>query len=761
LRLGGIFRRSFTQYLFSYILCLILPVAVFSVLYKTIFLSAYSRQLEEKTEENLYNAYATIDLRISNLYHISSRILSSREFSDSALEENPRILSYFSIRELLSFYASTNEFIFDIWFFNRASPYFYSPSYILSLDSFIRYGPGYPELENGFLPEILSRVMGRMWIPETTVNMFNQNRPLLTCVTAYPNSLTHRNGVLTILVRKDIFERPLEALIPYRPSNAALIDQTGRIIYALDPSRDGLIRQFLDKPESRMDGAAMVRLEGEEYFCAFWTSPQNKLSYLSLIPRRELSGAVNKHTTVFFCILLLIMISGSFLIFFLMRSNYKPLQRIIRYSREQGSMLSGAEAPEGEGSLNDIDLIQETLEKISRNNHTLEDRNKKYLRDEILFRLLKGSAQANPLLLRKAGIDAGGVQYTVVIFRLEGEGPIPREEFGRLLEKNLSPRPFTVYLLDYLEKNSFIGIFVCREEAPGLREILENICGEAGREAGLEIGATYGDPVDRIEDISRSYFQARMALRCRIRQTARKILGFREMIPEEIPDYPYLRVELNTLEDAIGAKKAIKVEFIISELIDTIENDHSSYFFAVCLCYDIINIFIREIYKTKNAVAVDIIKKYQRLFLENSDHPVENLIGIVVSLSREAMRAITRDTGIKANRNNTLKYIEEHYRDSDFCVQAVADHFGLSLSNLSHQFKSSTGESIAAYIGALRIGYAKELLSLTDMPVSEIAGQLGYFQTSSFIKKFKGMEGQTPGEYRLSRRKQLYSIQNG
>jgi AraC-like DNA-binding protein len=728
-------------------------VAVFSVLYKTIFLSAYSRQLEEKTEENLYNAYAIIDLQISKLYHISSRILSSREFSDITLEETPRILSYFSVRELLSFYASTNEFIFDIWFFNRASSYFYSPSYILSLDSFIRYGPGYPELGDRFLPELFPRAAGRVWVPETTVNVFNQNRSLLTCVTAYPNSLTHRNGILTILVRKEIFKRPLEAL-PQRPSNAALIGPGGQILCALNPSLNGLVREFLDRG-GPAEGAAMVRLGGEEYFYALWTSP-DKLGYLALIPRGDLAGAVNKHTTVFFCILLLIMISGAFLIFFLMRSNYRPIQRIVRYSRDQRGMLSDAE---GERDLSDIDLIQQTLEKISRNNHTLEDRNKKYLRDEILFRLLKG--QANPALLQKAGIDTGGIRYRVVIFRFEGDRVIPREELGRLLEKNLVPWSFTVHLLDYLEKNSFIGIFICRQESPGLPAILENICREAGKEAGLEIGATYGDSVEHIGDISRSYFQARMALRYQIRRNPRKILGFQEMIPQEIPDYPYLRVELNTLEEAIGAKKATRVDFIVSELIDTVKNERTSYFFAVCLCYDIINIFIREIYKTKNAVAVDIIKKYQRLFLENSDHPVENLIDTVVSLSREAMRAITRDTGIKANRNNTLSYIEEHYRDSGFCVQTVADHFGLSISNLSHQFKSATGENIAACISALRIGYAKELLSLSDMPVSEIAGQLGYFQTSSFIKKFKTVEGLTPGEYRLSRRKQLHSIQNG
>jgi AraC-like DNA-binding protein len=46
------------------------------------------------------------------------------------------------------------------------------------------------------------------------------------------------------------------------------------------------------------------------------------------------------------------------------------------------------------------------------------------------------------------------------------------------------------------------------------------------------------------------------------------------------------------------------------------------------------------------------------------------------------------------------------------------------------------------------MNYAKELLSTTSLSVSEIAAKLGYFQTSSFIRKFKQSENMTPGEYR-------------
>jgi AraC-like DNA-binding protein len=337
--------------------------------------------------------------------------------------------------------------------------------------------------------------------------------------------------------------------------------------------------------------------------------------------------------------LLGILFCGSLLIFFLMRSNYKPIQKIVRYSREQGGLVPGMEEAGGGQRIGDIDLIQLTLENICKNNLNLEDRNKEYLRNGILFCLLKGTAPSDPAQFQKAGIDTGGVQHTVVIFRLDEDKVIPIDEFGRLLEKHLSPRSFKIYLLDYLEKNNFVGIFICHRESPHVRDILEKLCLETGREAGVEIKAAYGDEVRRIEEVSSSYFQARMVLRYQIQKSTRKTLGFQEM---------------------------------------------------------------------------------------------------------------KRDIGAPANRNTILKYIEDHYQESEFCVQSVADHFGMSISNLSHQFKSYTGENIASRISVLRMHYAKELLTFTNRPVGEIAGQLGYFQPSSFIKKFKTTEGVTPGEYRIS-----------
>jgi AraC-like DNA-binding protein len=737
----GIFKRSLVNYLFSYCLCLILPVVVFYLAYKIFFLSAYSEQVFAKTTENLENSFSSADARMNNLRQIASQILNSSQFSDSFFEETPRILTFFAARDPLRIYRTTNEFIYDIGVFDRGSGYFYSSLNMLSPGHFIRFGPAYPEFKDFSFMETLFSIQDQMWLPETQVKLFDVDHPLLTYITTYSNSSSHSNSVLILLIRKDIFDTILRPVMPLHESTAAVIDSAGQIIYSLNPSMKSRLEKFLESGGDKTPGAGTLKADGIEYFSYVWQSPQGGFTYLSLIPRQELTGTIQKFTSTFFMILLGLLFCGSLMIFFLMQSNYKPIQKIVRYSREQGGLVPG---------MGDIDLIQQTLENISKNNMTLEDRNKEYLRNGILFCLLKGTA-ANPAQFQKAGIDTGGVQHTVVIFRLDEDKIIPLDEFERLLEKHLAPRPFKIYLLDYLEKNNFIGIFICHGETPHARDILETLCLETGKEAGVEIKAAYGDEVRRVEDLSHSYFQARMVSRYQIQRGALKTLGFQEMTPEEIPDYPYLRVELNTLEDAIGTKNSSKVNFIISELLDTVKNEHASYFFSVCLCYDIINIFIREIYKTRNTIAVDIIKKYQRMFLENFDHPVENLINIVASMSQETMQTLDRNGGTPVNRNNILEYVEDHYQERDFCAQSVADHFGLSLSNLSHQYKSYTGENIAAHISALKMHYAKELLTLTGMPVNEIAGQLGYFQTSSFIKKFKTTEGTTPGEYRVKR----------
>ncbi|MDR0720227.1 MAG: hypothetical protein LBF78_11385, partial [Treponema sp.] len=110
--------HSFLKYLFSYSFCLILPIVVFSLLYKTIFLTGYTEQLIEKAAESMDFTFEYLDLKINSLNQMAFQILSSSEFSDAAFQENPPILNYLVMAKIFTNHININEYLYDIWCYN-------------------------------------------------------------------------------------------------------------------------------------------------------------------------------------------------------------------------------------------------------------------------------------------------------------------------------------------------------------------------------------------------------------------------------------------------------------------------------------------------------------------------------------------------------------------------------------------------------------------------------------------------------------------
>ncbi len=98
-----------------------------------------------------------------------------------------------------------------------------------------------------------------------------------------------------------------------------------------------------------------------------------------------------------------------------------------------------------------------------------------------------------------------------------------------------------------------------------------------------------------------------------------------------------------------------------------------------------------------------------------------------------------------------LGYLSENHASPNFSVQSVADHFQLSISNLSHYFKNHTGLSVSDWVERLRVDAAKTRLRQTDDSIAAIAAAVGYAQPSSFMRAFKKAVGCTPSAYRAGK----------
>ncbi len=98
--------------------------------------------------------------------------------------------------------------------------------------------------------------------------------------------------------------------------------------------------------------------------------------------------------------------------------------------------------------------------------------------------------------------------------------------------------------------------------------------------------------------------------------------------------------------------------------------------------------------------------------------------------------------------NLIIQFLNEYH--TNITLSHLSKHLKRSPSHISHLFKKESGMSIRVYCNNLKLEDAKRLLLTTDFPITEIALEAGFCDTSYFISLFKKKYGITPHQYRLT-----------
>jgi YesN/AraC family two-component response regulator len=109
----------------------------------------------------------------------------------------------------------------------------------------------------------------------------------------------------------------------------------------------------------------------------------------------------------------------------------------------------------------------------------------------------------------------------------------------------------------------------------------------------------------------------------------------------------------------------------------------------------------------------------------------------------------------KKSHNHELKqeilaYIQSQFASSDLSLDAIAEHFDLSMKYVSNFFKEQTGTTFTDYLNDVRMRHARKLLSTTQLSVNEITLKVGYQSTNTFCRAFKRTHGLSPTVFRSS-----------
>lgn len=104
--------------------------------------------------------------------------------------------------------------------------------------------------------------------------------------------------------------------------------------------------------------------------------------------------------------------------------------------------------------------------------------------------------------------------------------------------------------------------------------------------------------------------------------------------------------------------------------------------------------------------------------------------------------------GLPAHKlRRAIEYMRERLHE-ELSLESIASELSMSAFHFAHLFKRTTGLSPYRYVIELRLERAKSLLRSTELPITEIAQRVGYWNNSHFAVAFHRATGVTPRDFR-------------
>lgn len=154
---------------------------------------------------------------------------------------------------------------------------------------------------------------------------------------------------------------------------------------------------------------------------------------------------------------------------------------------------------------------------------------------------------------------------------------------------------------------------------------------------------------------------------------------------------------------------------------------------------------IKQEVGTESLYDVPKEKALSELFVSNK--LVELIIAYVRIVSKVDMKRIDGKTYELDDRPTIFKYIYSHI-SQDISLKSLSEIFYMSESSISKYIVDVTGLNYTDLVNEMRITKTIDLLTYTDMSLSDIAELVGFSDASHLIKVFTPRMNLSPSQYR-------------
>lgn len=513
-------------------------------------------------------------------------------------------------------------------------------------------------------------------------------------------------------------------------------------------------------------GSFILRWQEENYAVTIGTIPKIGWKYAAATPVSQIIAPVVWISRIMLAMSVLGLSVAVLLSLFASNRIYRPVKHLVQTLLNEKSMVSAV------SSQNELDFFEKQWKYVVGQIENLKLRwedNLPVIRKGFLLQLFQGhlstlSEEDLQIRMEQYNWRTKGGLYTPLVVQLAGFSQVKDSSVGdneisitvtaaESLEKLIKSKKSDFEVVNF--QDSTLGILclfskddhqegVHNRAYPIAHEIIQLLTSYFGLQVNIVIGRTIGS----VHEISRSFEDARQALRFRDLQKHSQIFHINELIPQGDHSIPYpFAIEKNILQ-AIRMGMEEEANRHLDEFVAQLESEVKKAWLIqqgmMQLLASILHVIMQAGFPFNGP---DREANWFSEFNQLQDTE-EMKAWFKQKIVRPYIRQLTETHHLRMKKKveQIIIDLQANYR-REVSLDAYADQHGINAFTLSKAFKQVTGTHFTDYLTDLRLDRSKELLVGSELSVSEVAAEVGY-QASYFNRVFKRKIGMTPGQFR-------------
>ena len=734
-KMSGTKRGKFFYKLFiGYLIAMAVPILFFFILNTEYFIRTYESEIENNISSSLEKNRENFDAYLKNINSIPQEISYDYRYNTYYLEN---IMNRRLVMEELQQYRVSNFLIKNILVYFPRTGMFISPNSTYSIDTFFDIY-SYENLSRETFSKKINETQDSSYIPIQSVTELGGIYPLLTLIYKI-DSETY----CIFLIDSNKLTDLLSTTRTLYPINTSVVNEEGIIIFSTSSE------SFISNELSPIDDYAnsdTVNIGQTDYILFKEKSSSTKWFLVSLVPEKLAYLPVYRMKLINTISIILVLFIGAALTVFLSIRNYNPIIKL----RQNAYKFEGS----GSFANDEFANVTEAISKLGNQVQKLTDINlsrKSAYKDYLLQQLIKGNIRDISdfdEIMEEFELNLKENLYYISIVQLENV--TNRSEDLKIkqviqLAKSIFSRHINSYCVTDFDNRTVI--FLLYEDVSlktDLQNCLTQVQSSIRLKKNVQCTISISNAYNNISLTGKAYMEALSALDYKLVKGYGSIIFFDETIANNSNNSMYPSELISEIQKSINIGKINQINDALSELTSYIIDNNLSLALTRCVCYEIVLIFLGL--ERRMGIRLDS-PSTQKIANFSTVNELLDLVRNFTSdiYSQFAIKNIEsqKELALKAN-----EIINSNFKDINFSVSTIADKMNMNSSTLSQIYKKTTGLRLVDKLKFTRIECAKKLLLDTEMQINDIVREIGYIDSSSFIKTFKKQTGITPGIWR-------------